>query len=274
MLPFWHLYFPQTNNHIYSDSGKPDMVQFHNIQIDLAEIEEHLKQELKLKQICCDILYQKIIEQVAARTNIAVTPEETQTEANNIRRSKRLEKASDTLAWLQDNMLDADEWEIGINKSLLAQKVAHHLFDKKVEPYFTQNRLDFDQFIVYQLLVPYQKLAQELFYQIEEEEISFYQAAHLYDIDEERRYVCGYEGKVHRWNFPPDIAAAIFKTPIPVGEIIGPLQSEQGYHLFKIEDYLPAQLTPDVFQEIIDKLFKQWLDSELNYMLHSDSLPT
>jgi hypothetical protein len=28
------------------------------------------------------------------------------------------------------------------------------------------------------------KLAQELFYQLEEQEISFYEAAHLYDIDE------------------------------------------------------------------------------------------
>ena len=246
------------------------MVQFHKIRIDLAEIEEHLKQELKLKQICCDILYQKIVQQAATRENIDVTPEEIQTESNKIRCAKRLEKASDTLAWLKENLLDADEWEIGINKRLLANKVAHHLFDKEVESYFAQNRLDFDQFILYQLVVPYQALAQELFYQIEEEEISFYHAAHLYDIDEQRRYLCGYEGKVHRWNFPPDIAAAIFKTPIPVGEILGPLQSEQGYNLFKIEAYIPAQLTPERHQEIVDRLFKQWLDGELNYMMHSD----
>lgn len=246
------------------------MVQFHKIHIDPTVIEQHLKQELKLNEICCEILQQNIVERVASRENIVVTPEEIQAEANQIRMSKRLEKASETITWLQDNLLDPDEWEESINKRLLAKKVAQHLFDKQVEAYFAQNRLDYDQFSLYQLIVPYEKLAQELFYQIEEEEISFYQAAHLYDIDEKRRQVCGYEGKVHRWNFSPDIAAAIFKTPIPVGEILGPIQSEQGYHLFKIEQYLPAQLTAERRQEIVDELFKQWLNSELDYMLLSE----
>ncbi|WP_036476924.1 peptidylprolyl isomerase [Myxosarcina sp. GI1] len=246
------------------------MVQFHKIHIEPIAIEQHLKQELKLNQTCCEILQQEIVERVASQENIAVTPEEIQAEANQIRMSKRLEKASDTIAWLQDNLLDPDEWEVSINKRLLAKKVAHHLFDKQAVAYFAQNRLDYDQFNLYQLIVPYEKLAQELFYQIEEEEISFYQAAHLYDIDAKRRQVCGYEGKVHRWNFAPDIAAAIFKTPIPVGEIIGPIQSERGYHLFLIEEYIAAQLTPERRQEIIDELFKQWLNSELDYMLLSE----
>lgn len=246
------------------------MVKFKNIEVESAEIEKYLREEFKLKQICCDILNQKIVREAASSRNIDITDEEIEAEANKIRCSQRLEKASDTLAWLKDNLLDPDQWETAINNHLLADKLARHLFDPKVEAYFTHNRLNFDRFILYQLVVPYQKLAQELFYQIEEEEISFYQAAHLYDIDEKRRYVCGYEGEVYRWNYPPGIAAAIFKTPITLGEIIGPIKTEQGYHLFKIENYIPAQLTPEKRQEIIDLLFKEWLNSELNYMLHSD----
>ena len=244
------------------------MVKFESVEIATAEIEEHLKQELKLKQICCEILHQKIVVEAASAKNIVVTDQEIEAEANQIRSLLRLEKASDTLAWLKDNLLAPDGWEIAINNHLLANKLAKNLFDTQVEAHFAQNRLNFDRFVLYQLIIPYEKLAQELFYQIEEEEISFYQAAHLYDVDEQRRYVCGYEGKVHRWNYPPDIAAAIFTTPIAIGEIIGPIKSEQGYHLFKIEDYIPAQLTPKIRQEIIDRLFSQWLESELNYMIH------
>lgn len=246
------------------------MVKFKNIDVESAEIENYLREEFKLKQVCSDILNQKIIQKAASLRNIAVTEKEVEAEANKIRSSQRLEKASDTLDWLKDNLIDPDQWEIAITKHLLASKLAKNLFDPKVEAYFAQNRLNFDRFILYQLVVPYEKLAQELFYQIEEEEISFYQAAHLYDIDRERRYVCGYEGEVHRWDYPPDIAAAIFKTPIALGEIIGPIKTEKGYHLFKIENYLPAELTPEKRQEIIDRLFEQWLDSELNYLLHSD----
>lgn len=246
------------------------MIKINSVEIETAEIEEYLKQKLKLKQICYEILHQRIVAEAAATRNIVVTESEIETEANQIRCSLRLEKAADTLAWLKDNFLDPDSWEIAINQQLLADKLASALFEEQVEPYFAQNRLNFDQFVLYQLVVPYEKLAQELFYQIEEEEISFYQAAHLYDVDEQRRYVCGYEGKVHRWDYPPDIAAAIFKTPIPIGEVIGPIKSPKGYHLFKIEDYLPAQLTPQLRQEIVERIFKQWLHSEVNYMIHSD----
>ena len=250
--------------------GKQTMVKFKNVEIETVEIEEYLKHKLQLEQVCCDILHQKIIAEAASSRNIVVTEEEIQTEANKIRSSLRLEKAADTIAWLEDNLLDPDGWEISLRNQILADKLAKNLFDSQAQEHFAQNRLDYDRFILYQLVIPYEKLAQELFYQIEEEEISFYQAAHLYDVDEERRYVCGYEGKVHRWNYPPDIAAAIFKTPIAVGEVIGPIKSERGYHLFKIEDYIPAELTPKIRQEIINEMFTAWLESELNYVIHSD----
>ncbi len=252
-------------NHDLNDST----IDFLGVSIEPGEIIEFLKQEMLLKGICQKILAQRIIEKAAQERDITVTPEEIQTEADSIRYGKRLEKASDTLAWLVDQMVTSDEWERGIGDHLLAKKLAEHLFDKEVEKYFAQNRLDFDQFILYQIAVPYEQLAQEIFYQIEEEEISFYEAAHLYDIDEKRRYLCGYEGKVRRWNFQPDIAAVIFRTPIPVGEILGPLKTDQGYHLFRIEEFIQAELTPQRRQEIIDRLFKEWLDSELNYALHN-----
>ena len=246
------------------------MIKFNSVEIPQIEIEKHLKQELQLKQICSKILQQKIIAKTAASRNIAVAEQEIEAEANKIRCNLRLEKASDTLAWLKENLTEPEEWEMAIRNSLLRRKLAQHLFDDAIEPYFAQNRPKYDRFVLYQLVVPYQKLAQELFYQVEEEEISFYQAAHLYDIEPQRRNVCGYEGEVHRWNYTADIAAVIFKTPVVIGELIGPIRSPQGYHLFKIENYLPAQLTTEIKQEILNNLFEQWLASELNYLIHSE----
>ena len=256
-----------------NDLGEKTMVKLNNLNIDNSEINDYLKQKLKLKGICNEVLYQRIIAEATSSRDITVTDTEIEAEANKTRCSLRLEKASDTLAWLSDNFLNPDGWETAIRNHLLSQKLAEHLFEAEVEPYFAQNKLNFDRFILYQLVVPYEKLAQELFYQVEEEEISFYQAVHLYDIDRQRRYVCGYEGEVHRWNYHPDLTAAIFKSPIIIGELIGPIKSEQGYHLFKIEDYMPAQLTTEIRQEILDELFMRWLNSELNYLVHSEKLP-
>lgn len=245
-------------------------LNFHGIAIDINEITIFLKHQMSLREICCQVLYEKIIERAADVRNINVTPEEINLQAEEVRRLKRLEQASDTMAWLKEEMLSTDEWETAIRKDLLAQKLARELFAHEAEIYFNQNRPNFDKFLLYQLVVPYEKLAQELLYRIEEEEISFYRAVHLYDINEQRRNVCGYEGEVHRGDYPADMAAAIFRTPIPVGELIGPIRSEAGYHLFQIESYQPAELTPEIRQETIDRLFQQWLRNELNYMIHNN----
>jgi parvulin-like peptidyl-prolyl isomerase len=237
--------------------------------IKADEMVFYLKKNLQLKFVNQQILSQKIIEKATQERGITVTAEEIQAEADRIRYERRLEKASQTLAWLAEEMISPEEWEAGMRDRLLAKKLAESLFSREVEKTFAQNKLDYEQILLYQIVVPYQKLAQELFYQIEEEEISFYEAAHLYDIDERRRHLCGYEGKLHRWSLKPDIASAIFSAQ--PGELIGPFATEQGYHLFLVEEFIPAELTPERSKEIIDKMFKQWLSGELNYVLHNQS---
>ena len=246
-----------------------EVIDFHGITIKTEEIIEFLKRKMSLKQVCHQIVCEKIIEQAADLRSIVVTDEEIQTKADEIRHEKRLEKSSDTIAWLKDEMNTTDEWEIAIKKSLLSQKLAQKLFDREVEAYFNQNKLNFEQLVVYEIIVSNPIDAQEIFYQIEEEEISFYEAAHLHCIDEQHRYVCGYRGKINRWNCDPDIATTLFRDPIPLGELLGPVKTEQGYHLFKVEEYIQAELTPERRQEIIDQLFQQWLSNEFNYALHS-----
>jgi len=240
------------------------MSDISKIVIEPEEIVKFLKSELSLKEVCQQILYQKIIERASHEKRITVTSEEIQAEANRQRHEKRLEKATDTLAWLADQLVSPHDWEGGIHNRLLAQKLAKALFAEEVKRFFLQNRLEFEQIILYQMIVSSEKLAQELYYQIEEGEISFYDAAHLYDIDDNRRYKCGYEGKVYRWALQSDIAAIVFSTPPK--QLIGPIKTEQGYHLFKVEDLIPAELTSQRYEEILNNMFQQWLVAELDYL--------
>ncbi len=238
--------------------------------IEPEEIVNFLKSEMNLKQVCEKIFFQRVICQVAEERGITVTTQEIEAEADRQRREKRLEKATDTLAWLADQLVGLHDWEVGIRNRLLSQKLAQTLFAKEVEKFFLQNRLGFEQVILYQIIVSYEKLAQELYYQIEEGEISFYDAAHLYDINETRRQKCGYEGKIYRWAMQPNIAAIVFTTPSK--QLIKPLKTEQGYHLFMVEELIPAELTPERYQEILNNMFQQWLTAELDYMLHFSQL--
>jgi parvulin-like peptidyl-prolyl isomerase len=246
------------------------MKDFSQPLIEAGEIIELLRRELQLKTFTQKVWQKKVIEKAAQERGLTVTPEEIQVVGDQLRREKRLEKAADTIAWLVDQMISVEDLEAGIRDRLLAQKLAEHLFSKEVEKVFVQNKLQFDQIILYQIVVANRQLAQELFYQIQEGEISFFDAAHLYDIDENRRHLCGCEGKVYRWGLKPDIAVAVFSAQ--PGEVIRPIETERGYHLFLVEKFLPAELTPQRYQEILHNMFNEWLSNEVNYLLHNSQV--
>lgn len=237
-----------------------------NIFIEPEEIVNFLKSEMKLKEVYQNILCKRVIQQVSQDRGITLTTEEIEAEANRQRREQHLEKAVDTLAWLADQLISPYDWEEGIRDRLLSQKLAEALFAQEVEKFFIQNRLAFEQVVLYQIVVDSEILAQELYYQIEEGEISFYDAAHRYDIDTHRRHKCGYEGTIYRFTLQPDIAAVVFS--VAPKKLTGPIKTEQGYLLFIVEDFLPAVLTPTRYQEILNNMFQNWLVNELNYMLH------
>jgi parvulin-like peptidyl-prolyl isomerase len=233
--------------------------------ISAEEIVQFLKGQFKIHEIYRNILCQRIIEQAAQRRGLTITPKEIQDHADLVRREHHLEKAEDTLAWLTQQMVTPDDWEMGIINKLLRKKLAESLFKDDVEKFFVQNRLDFEQVLLYQIVVLDEKLAWELFHQIQEEEISFYLAANLYDIEEKRRYQCGYEGKLYRWKIQPDFSPSIFSASLQ--EVTAPLQTEKGYHLFLVEEFISPQLTSDLQNEILDKMFDEWLTAEFNYLL-------
>ena len=235
--------------------------------IEASEIIKLLRQDLQLKPFCQKVLQKKVIDKAAGERGLTVTPEEIQVVGDQLRREKRLEKAADTIAWLADQMVSVEDLEAGICDRLLTQKLAEHLFSKEVEKNFVQNKLQFDQIILYQIIVTNLQLAREIFYQIQEGEISFFDAAHLYDIDENRRHLCGCEGKVYRWGLKPDIAVAVFSAK--PGEVIRPIETERGYNLFLVEKFIPAELTPERYQEILHNMFNEWLANEVNYLLYN-----
>jgi parvulin-like peptidyl-prolyl isomerase len=235
------------------------------IVVEAEEIVNFLKQEMSLKETRQNILYQRVIARVAQQRGITVSSLEIEKEATEQRRELRLEKAADTIAWLTDNMMAPHDWEVGIRNRLLAQKLAQDMFGKEVEKFFLQNRAEFEQVILYRLVVKDDKLAQELYYQIEEREVSFYTAAHNYDIDLNRRRLCGYEGQVYRWEIEADIASVVFHTSPQ--QLIGPLKINESYHLLWVEEHIPADLTHTRYKELLNHMFKQWLSSELSNML-------
>jgi hypothetical protein len=251
---------------IESDSTQSLEVDFLGLPIEAHEIIDVLRYGIGLKQICQQVLERKVIEQSAQERQIIVSPEQIQVEADRMRHDMHLERTSDTLAWLSGHLLTPEDWETSIRDRLLKEALKELLFSGEVDRFFAQNRLDFEQAILYQIAVPYPQLAQEIYYQIEEAEISFYEAAHLYDLNPKQRYQCGYLGAVHRWELHPDLAVQVFSAN--PGDIIRPIQIENQYYVLKVEEFVQAELTPETRQTILAKLFEEWLQGEVDYLLH------
>ncbi|KAB8321060.1 peptidylprolyl isomerase [Tolypothrix campylonemoides VB511288] len=244
------------------------VVNFFGLSVDRLEILSYLRKNLHLKEVCKNIYYKNIIYQAAQERSLIVTPEEIQTEINYLRLEKYLETDDDIIVWLTEQMLTVEDWEEAIRDRLLEQKLSESLFSQEVEIFFIQNQRNFDQVLLYQLVVPYEHLAHELFYQISEQEISFYEAAHLYDIDEKRRDKCGYVGKTYRYNFNPELAVIVFNAG--VGELIGPVRTQDGIHLLTVEEFIPSELTTTIRQNILNQMFMQWLENQLDNLLQSN----
>jgi parvulin-like peptidyl-prolyl isomerase len=243
------------------------MVRLDSLKINPEEVILYLRHELKLRDTYQEILSRQIIDRAAKEREIAVSPEEIQAEADQFRYNHKLESASQTFSWLEEQLLTPEEWESGIRNRLLKKKLAEHLFGSQIEASFAQSKVQYEQAVLYRIVVSYQPLAQEIFYQIEEEEVSFFEAAHYYDIDPRRRLACGFEGKLSRWQLQPDIAARVFGANPQ--EVVGVIQSEEGFEIWMVEEFIPAELTPEIRERIISQLFNEWLESELNYLVHS-----
>lgn len=237
-----------------------------SVQIDAAEFVDWLKKSLQFKQAFRDVLSQRIVNREARSRGVQLSDAEVQAVGDEFRLTHQLEKASDAIAWLEQEMIVAEDWEAGIRDRLLTTKLKEAMFGREVERVFIENRVNFDQVSLYQIVVPYPQLAQELFYQIEEREISFFEAAHLYDIDPKRRENCGYEGKRYRWSLAPELAAIVFGAAS--GELLRPIQIEDSYHVILVEQLIEAELSAEIRAEILDNLFNEWIQSELNYLLN------
>jgi parvulin-like peptidyl-prolyl isomerase len=242
-----------------------NVLNLSSCKIETHDIVSYLKLTIQIREICQQVLYRQIIQQAAQEQNITVADAEVQEAGDRWRLENRLEKAADTFRWLENQMITAEELEAGIRDRLLSQKLAETLFKNEIDTFFIHNRLDFNQVLLYQIVVNDLALAKELLFQIQDREISFFEAAHLYDQDEQRRQRCGHEGFVYRCKVQPDVAAMVFNAQS--GSILGPLKTDQGYHLFLVKEFIPAQLTPELYQSLLDERFQTWLNDELNHFL-------
>ena len=256
-----HKYIPFTNHLIEENIMSQTLINSkQTITVTQEDILHQIKLSRKVPELIEQIIIRKIVTTTAAEAGIEVKTEELQKAANQMRAMSQLTDAQSTWIWLEKHGLSLDDFEEIVYITLLSQKLTNHLFKDRVEPYFYEHQLDYAGAIIYEIILDDEDEAMELFYEIQEDEISFSEAARQYIQDTELRRKGGYRGKVDRTDMKPEVSAAIFAASPPT--ILKPIVTANGVYLVLVEEIVKPELDKQLHQKIMLNLFTEWLKKQ------------
>ena len=231
------------------------------ITIARDDILHQVKLSCQIPSVIEGIITRKIIASAAEKADIKVETEELQQAVDNIRLMSKLRSAENTWAWLEKHSLSLDDFEEIAYINVLSGKLAQHLFADKIKPFFVEHQLDYAGVVMYEADLDDEDLAMELFYGIQEGEMSFYDVAHQYIQDTELRRSGGYRGIVRRKSLKPEISAAVFAVKPP--QLLKPIVTAKGVHLILVEEIIQPQLEPKLRYQILQDLFSAWIKQQI-----------
>lgn len=231
------------------------------VTISQEEILHQIKLSCQVPSVIESILNRKIIMRAAEEAGITAEPEELQQAADRLRLISNLQSSDATWSWLQKHSLSLDDFEELVEASVISSKLAQHLFADQVEPFFVENKLDYAQVVMYEVVLDDEDLAMELFYAIGEGEMSFHEVAHQYILDTEQRRIGGYRGVLCRQDLKPEISAAVFAATPP--QMLKPIVTSKGVHIILVEEIIQPKLDDILHHKIISDLFSEWLKQQI-----------
>jgi parvulin-like peptidyl-prolyl isomerase len=222
---------------------------------------KYLQGSGKLSQFIGEILRQYVIEQeIKTRNDLEINPGLTEQAIIDFRLKNDLTQPQIFQQWLQANSTDYETFYASISLGFKIEKLKSLVTEPRISEYFIERKIYLDRVIISRIIVDNQELAEELKTQIEEG-ASFEQLAKEYSKAEDRT-MNGMMGAISRGSIPDKVRAAI--DIAQDGEIVGPIEIEGHYGLFRVEQFLPASLEDTQLKLALqNELFEQWLAEKI-----------
>lgn len=229
--------------------------------ITKEEAVKYLQTAGKLSQFIGEILRQYIIEQeIKTRDDLEINPAITEQAIIDFRLKNELTQPQIFQEWLQANGTDYATFHRSINLGFKLEKLKNIVTEPRISEYFIERKIYLDRVIISRIIVDNQELCEELKSQIEEG-ASFEQLAKEYSQAEDRS-MNGMMGAISRGSIPDKVRAAI--DIAQEGQIVGPIELERRYGLFRVEQFLPASLEDTQLKLALqNELFEQWLAEKI-----------
>ena len=229
--------------------------------ISLSQALSYLQSTGKLQPFIVEIVRQNIIEQeLKTRDDLEISPGVVEQAVIDFRLEQQLTDPNKFQQWLSSNGLDYPGFHRQVAFNFKLEKLKAQVTEPKIQEYFIERKIFLDRVVLSRIIVADKELAEELKSQILEEGARFEQLAQEYSVTDDR-IVNGMMGPVSRGQMPDPLRALVdLSSP---GEVIGPLQIEEWYCLFRVEQFLPASLEGQLKQDLQNQLFDQWLSEKM-----------
>jgi parvulin-like peptidyl-prolyl isomerase len=231
------------------------------LPISQDEILQQVKFSCQIPALIKAIAERKIVAQKAQTLDLQVETVELQKAVDSFRLKNNLMTAQETLDWLKRHALSLNDLEALVYHTTLSTKLADRLFANKVESYFVERQLDYTQVVLCEVVLSNFDLAMELFYALQEQEITFAEIVQQHAQDPEMILRGGYRGLVTRKDLKPTLSAAIFAAKPP--QLLNPIAVGKQIYLMWVEAILSPTLDEGLRSQLLAELFASWLKQQV-----------
>ncbi len=240
----------------------PTFLYIDSQPISIDQILRYLHVSRNLGSFISTVLRQHILEQELQNCPQAeISPEQVEQVIANFREQNQLIDEQAFQNYLAQKGLTEAGFRQDIIHRLKLSQFMPTIVEPKLQEAFINQKLHLDQVVLSRLVVESQELAEELKAQVIEEGVGFEQLVREYSISSDRM-VNGMMGTVSRGQLSDGLRTLI--DAAQPGEIVGPVEFDQLWFLFRVEQFIPASLANEQVKESLQtQIFEAWLAEKI-----------
>ncbi|MDZ8106215.1 MAG: peptidylprolyl isomerase [Nostoc sp. DedQUE12a] len=228
-----------------------------------ADIIAYLRRSCKIAEITALSERDALILRTCEQLGITVSDEELQAAGDAFRLEHKLLSASETIGWLEAQLITVDDWSEGIRVLLLTKKLKEHLFGAIVDGQYVASRDSFKQVALSQIVVLEHMEAIKIAQALREEKASFYGLALAHSKGKQSQENGGFVGVQFVAELIQELAQAIAHAK--EGEVVGPVATKLGYHILRVEKWFPLELNESLKNRVMESFFQAWLKQQTKF---------
>lgn len=255
-----------------TDFDSTTLLTIDNTTVSLGTVLRYYQLSGRLLPWVRDIVEQHItFTEIQQRDDLNVSLAELEQAAVEIRVQQKLTDANQFQQWLDSQGMDYELFQNRIVLNLKLEKLKTKIAAPNLQALFDEQKFLLDQVEVSCVVLADKALGEQLKAQISATD--FDRVIGECAIADPLK-VSVMKSAIRFGQLPENVRVALRNAT--VGDVVGPMEMEQRWCLFRVEKFLPAALEGQIQRSLEDRLFQQWLTERAQAMtvkLGADSTP-